>query len=248
MNVITQPITLSIDNLDSMGVKCNGRSYKHGPLLLDSIRCIVCGPSNCGKTNVMINLLKDKNGLRFENVYVYAKTLQQPKYQLLEKLIGMVDGMCYFGFSNNTGIVKPAEAIPNSVFVFDDVICDGQNVMRDYFSMGRHCKVDSFYLGQSYGKIQKHLIRDNANLLVLFKQDDMNLRHIYNDHVNTDMSFEQFKTLCSSCWLNNHGFLVIDKDSDINSGRYLLGFNSYFVVHPDTHTQKNKLDLLQKCM
>jgi len=34
-----------------------------------------------------------------------------------------------------------------------------------------------------------YLIRDNANLLISFKQDGIDLKHVYNDHVNTDMSY-----------------------------------------------------------
>ncbi|KAL7298968.1 hypothetical protein TKK_0008068 [Trichogramma kaykai] len=59
--------------------------------------------------------------------------------------------------------------------------------------MGRHKNVDSFYLCQSYAHVPKHLVRDNVNLLVIFRQDDVDLRHIYNDHVNTDMSYPVFK-------------------------------------------------------
>ncbi|EZA55673.1 hypothetical protein X777_04182 [Ooceraea biroi] len=36
--------------------------------------------------------------------------------------------------------------------------------MREHFSMGRHSLVDCFYLCQTYARIPKHLLRDNANL------------------------------------------------------------------------------------
>ena len=41
------------------------------------------------------------------------------------------------------------------------------------------------FLSQIYARIPKHLIHDNANLLILFKQDGTNLKHVYNDHVPT---------------------------------------------------------------
>ncbi|KYQ48820.1 hypothetical protein ALC60_12125 [Trachymyrmex zeteki] len=47
--------------------------------------------------------------------------------------------------------------------------------------MGRHAHVDCFYLCQTYAKISKHLIRDNANLLILFKQDKKLLRRKGNE-------------------------------------------------------------------
>lgn len=203
---------------------------RHGPLLPNTIRCIVCGPSNCGKTNVLVSLIESPNGVRFENVYVYSKSLSQPKYRYLEELLESIDGIGYYAFSNNRDVVSPSEARPNSIFVFDDVACDKQDTIREYFSMGRHANVDCFYLCQTYAKIPKHLIRDNANLLILFKQDGTNLKHIYDDHVNTDMSYEDFRALCHLCWQYKYGFLLIDKDSALRSGRYRRGFNDFAVL------------------
>lgn len=82
--------------------------------------------------------------------------------------------------------------------------------------MERHNDVNCFYLHQSYANISKHLIRDNANVIILFKQDDLNLKHIYEDHVGVDMTFEKFKNLCSFCWKNPYGCLTIFKDNKIN--------------------------------
>ncbi|KYN23144.1 hypothetical protein ALC57_04448 [Trachymyrmex cornetzi] len=39
-------------------------------------------------------------------------------------------------FSNNSDVVPPSEARPNSIFIFDDVVCDKQDAVREYFSMG----------------------------------------------------------------------------------------------------------------
>lgn len=201
---------------------------RHGDLLPDSIRCIISGPSNCGKTNLVVCLLLDANGLRYRNVYLYTKTPFQPKYLSLGQILNGIEGLGYHVFTENTEIVKPCDAAGDSVFVFDDVLCDKQNAMREYFSMGRHSTVDSFYLCQTYSKIPKQLIRDNANLIILFRQDETNLKHVYDDHVNTDMSFDEFKSMCALCWRNDkYGFLVIDKDSHIDQGRYRKGFDTY---------------------
>jgi len=70
---------------------------KHDEILSSTIRAIICGPSNCGKTNVLISLIEWPNNVRFENVYdvyVYSKSLQQPKYQyyLDQKVPGIPPG------------------------------------------------------------------------------------------------------------------------------------------------------------
>ncbi|KYN14209.1 hypothetical protein ALC57_13593 [Trachymyrmex cornetzi] len=90
-------------------------------MLPASIRAIVCGPSNCGKTNVLISLSKSPHGVRFENVYVYSKSLQQPKYRYLANLLAPIEEISYFTFSNNSDVIPPSEALPNSIFIFDDV-------------------------------------------------------------------------------------------------------------------------------
>jgi len=49
-----------------------------------------------------------------------------------------------------------------------------------------------------HARIPKHLIRDNTNLLILFKQDCTNLKHVYNyvyDHVNSDIRWILFIVL-----------------------------------------------------
>lgn len=229
MRVVRQKDSLTIKNHDDCVKSAAPR--RHGPLLPSTIRCIITGPSNCGKTNIIISLIEQANGLRFENVYVYSKSLYQPKYEYLSNLLKSIPGLGYYAYSDGSEILPPDQAKQNSIFIFDDIACDKQDIIREYFSMGRHKNVDCFYLCQTYACIPKHLIRDNANLLVVFKQDDMNLQKVYRDHVTTDMSYEQFKNICAACWnVNKFGFLVIDKDSDLNNGRYRKGFDSHIYL------------------
>lgn len=228
MQVIQQKETLKIKNRDIANL--NNIVSRHGVLLPSSIRCLITGPSGVGKTNVAIALLEHPNGLRFENVYIYSKSLYQPKYVYLENLLKSVKGIGYYSYSDANDVITPDYVKPNSVFIFDDIACDKQDVMRMYFSMGRHKSIDCIYICQTYARIPKHLLRDNANMIVLFKQDEMNLIHVYKDHVCTDMSFEKFKDICSICWQDKYGFLVINKENDVSKGRYRKGFDQYIIL------------------
>lgn len=201
---------------------------KHGDLLPNQIRCVMCGPSNSGKTNVMLNLLFATNGLRFENVYVFSKSLHQPKYKFLEHILSSMDSIGYFPFNENDQVLHPNDVPLNSIMIFDDVASEKQDNVRSYFTMGRHNNIDTFYLSQTYSRVPKQLIRDNINLLILFKQDDRNLRHVYDDHVNTDMPYPQFKSLCDNVWKKgSNSFVVVDKDRNINDGRYRSNFDEF---------------------
>lgn len=232
MQYIQQRQKLPIENLDYLddeaatGVK----NRRHGELLPNSFRALFIGPSNCGKTNALLALIYDPNGVRFENIYVYSKTLYQPKYKLLESVLNRVKGIEYFQFSNKDELIEPSEAKCNSVFIFDDVICEKQNKIREYYSMCRHKNIDAMFVAQTYTSVSKQLIRDNSNVIVLFRQDEKNLKYVYNEHVSPDMAYERFKELCCDCWRENYGCLVIIKDFPLDNGRFRKGFDQYIKV------------------
>lgn len=220
---------LPVKNHD--GCSSGKKFQKHSDLLSYGCkRALIVGSSGCGKTNAMISLLEHPNGLRFGDVYLYSKTLHQEKYEYLRKLLTPLTEIGYHEYSAGDDIIPPKEAAENSVIIFDDVVCDSQSIIREYFSFGRHRNIDCFYLCQTYSSIPKQLVRDNSNFLILFKQDYTNLKHVYDDHVNIDMSIDKFKEICSYCWRNPHGFLVINKDCDVNGGRYREGFDNLISI------------------
>jgi len=56
---------------------------------------------------------------------------------------------------------------------------------------------------------------------------------VYNDHVNTEMFYEDFCDLLShSCWQQKYGFVVIDKNRTLIDGQYRKGFNDCDTVMP----------------
>lgn len=236
MEVVKQQCSLPIQVLD---FKSDIRSGRHGDLFPGNVRALILGSSSAGKTNVLLNLLVHENGLRFENLYIYSKSLYQPKYQYLFNLLKNIQDIGVEAYENGDKVVQPNEAKENSIFIFDDVINEKQDKIASYYSMGRHRNVDSIYLAQSYAKVPKHLIRDNANMIVLFKQDNLNLKHIYEDYVSTDMTFNEFRDLCKNVWESGQGrpFVVIIPEFPLNNGRYRNGFDVYIKVENNSVVQ-----------
>ena len=103
---------------------------KYASMLPISIRGVICGPSNCGKKR--LDKFIEKSWLRER---AYSKSLQQSKYRYLEILLASIEEIGYFTFFNNSDGVPPNEALPNSIFVFDDVACDKHEAIREYFVM-----------------------------------------------------------------------------------------------------------------
>lgn len=140
---------------------------------------------------------------------------------------------CYT-FSAFDNVLHLSQMKKNSLIVFDDVINESRinkSTVRDIFTLGRHQNLDVVYIVQSYTKLNKHLIRDNCNFIILFRQDELNLKHVFNDFgVNADMKFNQFKELCVECWRQPFGFACISLEHETNNGRYRKNFNEYLKV------------------
>ena len=101
----------------------------------------------------------------------------------------------------------------------------------DFFTQGRHKEIDCFYLAQTYSKIPKQLLRDNTNLICLFRQDHTNLKHVYDDYVGGDLNYNQFSKFCSSCWnSDDFGFVTIDMTRKPNNGKFRNKINDFLNV------------------
>lgn len=234
MRFTKQSIDIPVGNADEHIYENTNKVRRHSDLLPNNIRCIIAGPSGCGKTNVLISLIESEHGLKFENLYLYSKTLDQNKYRYLCEMLHSIKEIGCYTFSASDNVIEPNQMAKNSLIVFDDVINDreiNRTVVRNIFTLGRHRNLDVVYIVQSYTKLDKHLVRDNCNLIILFRQDDLNLKHIYSDFgVNSDMQFEQFREMCLECWREPFGFACISLEHAVDCGRYRKNFNQYLQI------------------
>lgn len=248
MRFIKQNIEIPVRNSDERTYAGDKDIVKrHSDLLPNNVRCIVSGPSGCGKTNILLSLIESKNGIQFENIYIYCKTLDQDKYKYLSEMLKPIKKVGFYAFNSCDTVLSPSQIKKNSLIVFDDVILDSginKGIVRSIFTMGRHRCIDVIYLVESYTKLNKHLIRDNCNFTILFKQDDTNLKHVFSDFsVNADMTFNEFRQFCLECWREPFGFACISLEHPKNAGRYRKNFEEYLNFndhnkHSDNHIYK----------
>ncbi|HLX54534.1 MAG TPA: ATPase/DNA packaging protein [Aquella sp.] len=181
---------------------------RHTAIFPKNIFCVIAGSTGSGKTNLMVNLLKKEKILNYSNVYVYSPTLYQPAYVYLKEYYETLENFIKYNISQNVKIahffdtdgeiINPSQLDKNKnpIMIFDDVMLKDQAIIKDYFCRGRHNNVSVFYLCQSLHKIAKHCVRENANIFILFKQDDKTLKYFHETHISGDMDFKEFKLFC----------------------------------------------------
>jgi hypothetical protein len=213
----------------------------HSIFFPKNIFCVIAGGTGSGKTNLMLNLLKQEKLLNYDHVYIYSSTLHQPAYEylrqyyidlerlILEKSSREVTIARFFDADNE--IMNPSELNKdkNHIMIFDDVMLKDQSVIKDYFCRGRHNNVNVFYLCQSLHKISKHCIRENANIFILFRQDEKTLKYFHETHILGDMDFVEFKEFCGGAWSKKHGFVVINIWDEAYCGRYWSNYDNIYI-------------------
>lgn len=194
---------------------------KHGILFPENVRCVIAGKSGCGKTNIVMNLVFGGQGIAFSNLYLFSKSLNQDKYKFMDRVFSNLKHVKFFKSSDANKIPHPSNIPRDSLVIFDDLQTSSPTIIKAYFSMGRPIGVSCMYLIQSYSATPKQLLRDNANVLIIFKMDPLNLRLIHRDFVEIDMSYDKFRNMCKNIWSKNeHNFVSIFTDSKKNEGKY----------------------------
>jgi hypothetical protein len=229
------------DHTKEFNIPQSTDKQRHAAIFPPNIFCVIAGSTGSGKTNLIVDLLKKEKTLNYSDVYVYSPTLDQPAYSHLkeyyedfEKCIkystNQTIKLAHF-FDSDVEILNPSELDKNKshIMIFDDVMLEDQTVIKDYFCRGRHNNANVFYLCQSLHKIGKHCIRENANIFILFKQDDKTLKYFYETHISGDMDFKEFKQFYDGAFSKKHGFVVINIWDDAYCGRYWDNYTKIYI-------------------
>ena len=118
-----------------------------------------------------------------------------------------------------------------TLVIFDDLMLNKTALKRaeEFFTRGRPMDISIIFISQSYYEVPRRTIRENCNFLVLFQQNKKSLEHLYRDEAGSDMDQKEFEALCKEAWKKKHSFLVVDKSSPSDEGKYRVGFNQFYV-------------------
>ena len=170
-------------------------------------RMLVCGPSGSGKTNTLMHMIY--NLLYFDKVYLYAKNLEQSKYQNLMDILQPISneaGYDVIEASNDKIIlVEDLDSDSQKIVIFNDFVCDkNQKPLVDYFIRGRHKNCSVIYLSQSYYKTPKD-IRLNCSHFCIYEFPSANEKSLLCRENNIP------KELYEKATEDPYSFILIDK-------------------------------------
>ena len=188
----------------------NKKFKKHYPFMPnDTFRMLICGNSGSGKTNLLYHMLI-KPLLFYDEIHLYAKNLEQEKYQeLMNEMKRMSRETGYDILSVSNDIIIPINNLPyednQKIIVFDDYVCEkNQREIVDYFIQGRHKNCSVIYLSQSFYKTPKD-IRLNCSHFCIFEFPSSRERNLISSELGVDK--EKYKKATEE----KHHFLYVDK-------------------------------------
>ena len=175
----------------------------------DTFRMLICGNSGSGKTYLLYHMLIEPL-LYYDKIYLYAKNLEQEKYQNLMKEMNHISGKTGYDVmkvSNDAIIpIKDLGYEDNQkLVIFDDYVCEkNQRQIVDYVIQGRHKNCSVIYLSQSFYKTPRH-IRLNCSYYCIYEFPSSRERNMISSELGVDK--DQFKKATKKSF----SFLYVDK-------------------------------------
>ena len=182
----------------------------------DNFRCIISGPSECGKTFLLKKLFLAS--IYFDKLYIIGPTGDQYQGTCFADE-GVDNGKANVEFFKDIKDIKDLpspDKLPKDLkklMIFDDVRAK-EPIISEYF-----CRGNMIYLNQNLFSLDRQSVRENCNLFILFEQRGKALISIYQDFFNNvELSYNDFANICNKVWKEPYNYIVIDitKNKNIN--------------------------------
>ena len=178
-----------------------------------------------GKTNTLFNLIKEQDGI--DKIYLYAKDLSEPKYELLIKkckdagIKHLNDLNAFTECSNNMDDVYENidDCNPNTkrkfLIVFNDMIADimsnkkFQAIIKELFIRCRKLNISLVFITQSYFSVPKDVRLNSIHYLIMKINNRKELQNISINH-SADIDYKKFVNIYRECTRKPYSFLTID--------------------------------------
>ena len=213
-------------NLDSITNENNKEHNEKWPYIPDHpYRILIIGGSGSGKTNALLNLIKEQDDI--DKIYLYAKDLSEPKYEFLIKKhedVGIKycnDPNAFIECSNrmddvyqNIDDYNPSRK-RKILIVFDDImIADIMSnkkfhaIIKELFIRCRKVNISLVFNTQSYFSFPKDVRLNSTHYLIMKINNRKELQNIAINH-SPDIDYNDFVKTYRKCTRKPYSFLTI---------------------------------------
>ena len=220
-------------NLDSIINKNNEEHNEKWPYIPDHpYRILIIGGSGSGKTNTLLNLINEQKDI--DKIYLYAKDLNESKYELLIKnrensgIKHVNDSNAFIECSNtmeevyeNIGNYNPNRK-RKILIVFDDMIADimtnkkFQSLIKELFIRCRKINISLVFITQSYFSVPKDVRLNSTHYLIMKINNKRELQNIAINH-SADIDYKDFMKIYRECTKDRFNFLTTDTTLQANN-------------------------------
>ena len=213
-------------NLGSIINENNEQHNEKWPYIPDHpYRILIIGGSGSGKTNTLLNLINEQKDI--DKIYLYAKDLNESKYELLIKnrensgIKHVNDSNAFIECSNtmeevyeNIGNYNPKRK-RKILIVFDDMIADimtnkkFQSLIKELFIRCRKINISLVFITQSYFSVPKDVRLNSTHYLIMKINNRRELQNIAINH-SADIDYKDFMKIYRECTKEPYSFLTID--------------------------------------
>ena len=200
-------------NLDSITNKNNKEHNEKWPYIPDHpYRILIIGGSGSGKTNALLNLIKEQDDI--DKIYLYAKDLSEPKYEYLIKnrknagIKHLNDSNAFIECSNtmddvyeNINDYNPIRK-RKKIIVFDDMITDimtfkkFQAIIKELFIRCRKLNISLVFITQFYFSVSNDIRLNSIHYLIMKIN---NKRELQNIVINHSADIDDFMKIYREC-------------------------------------------------
>ena len=213
-------------NLDSITYENNKEHNEKWPYIPDHpYRIIIIGGSGSGKTNALINLINEQNGIG--KIYLYARDLNEPKY---DYLIKKREDAGRKHFNNAKAFIECSNTMDDvyenmddyipirkikKLIVFDDMIADIMDnrkfhaIIKELLIRCRKLNISLVSITQSYFSVPKDVRLNSTHYLIKKINNRKELQSI-PIHYSTDIDYKDFVIIYRECTRKPYSFFTID--------------------------------------
>ena len=189
-------------------------------------RMLIIRPSGSGKTNALLDLIQQDNNV-IDKIYLYAKDLEEPKYQFLIKkrenagVNNLNDLNAFIEYSNTMEDVYDniddykSKRKRKVLIVFDDMIADimtnkrFQAIIKELFIRCRKLNISLVFITQSYFSIPKEVRLNSTHYLIMRIHNRKELQQIAINH-SADIDYKDFLKIYKNCTKEPYSFFTIN--------------------------------------